>query len=200
MSSAVIASGVVAVVVLGFGAQNRAMLSAGAAGSLRPVFDNMVASISGGLLQFTLAFGTLHFFEAWVGSTAMILASLLLAVSGLARYFDAPRGGYDMREADMMPAHPAEPDAALLPMEHFKSAESWAVAFFLAGATCSGAVSLAAAFAGLIMFSAAGLGIWALAGWSGCLHLASNWHRRHLDWGLGLMMFFAAVAAICAVG
>jgi hypothetical protein len=185
MSSAVIASGVVAVVVLGFGAQNRAMLSAGAAGSLRPVFDNMVASISGGLLQFTLAFGTLHFFEAWVSSTAMILASLLLAVSGLARYFDAPRGGYDMREADMMPVHPAEPDAAMLPMELSRAPKAGRWRSFLP-APCSGAVSLAAAFAGLIMFSAAGLGIWALAGWSGCLHLASSWHRRHLDWGLGL--------------
>lgn len=191
--------------VLGFGAQNRAMLAAGAARSLRPVVDSMVASIGGGLMMFALALGALHFFAPWVSSVAMVGAALLLALSGLARYIMAPPGGYGRGpgEADAAVGAQASglaPGAALLPMEQFRSAESWALALFLAGAAGSGSISLSFAFAGLTLLSAAGLGIWALAGWSGCLHLASNWHRRHLDWGLGLLMFFAATAAVFAVG
>ncbi|WP_394689963.1 hypothetical protein [Hoeflea sp.] len=203
MTEAVVTSGVIAVVALGFGTQNRAMLSAGAAHSLRPVVDGMVASIGGELVLFALAFGGLHLFAPWVSSTTMIIAALMLALSGLGRYVATPPRGYgpgQADEADMARVLAFKPNAALLPMDHFKSAESWALALFLAGAASSGSVSLAGAFAGLTLLSAAGLGVWALAGWSGCLHLASNWHRRHLDWGLGLLMFFAATAAIFSGG
>mgnify|MGYP003674751020 CR=1 FL=1 len=203
MSEAIVTSGVIAVVVLGFGAQNRAMLAAGAARSLRPVVDGMVASIGGGLMLFALAFGALHFFAAWVSSTAMIIAALFLALSGLGRYVATPPGGYgpgEADEADMARVLAFKPDAAMLPMDHFKSAESWALALFLGGAAGSGSVSLSGAFAGLTLLSAAALGIWALAGWSGCLHLASNWHRRHLDWAFGILMFVAALASLAPSG
>jgi hypothetical protein len=121
-------------------------------------------------MLFALALGALHFFAAWVSSMAMVGAALLLALSGLARYILAPPGGYGRGpgEADAAvsaQAHRLAPGAELLPMEHFRSTESWA-----------------------------------LAGWSGCLHLASSWHRRHLDWGLGLLMFFAATAAVFSGG
>lgn len=203
MSEAVVTSGVIAVVALGFGTQNRAMLAAGAARSLRPVLDGMVASIGGEVMLFALAFGALHLFAPWVSSTTMIFAALLLALSGLGRYVATPPEGCgpdQADEADMARVLAFRPNAAMLPMGHVKSAESWALALFLAGAASSGSVSLAGAFAGLTLLSAAGLAIWALAGWSGCLHLASSWHRRHLDWGLGLLMFFAATAAIFAGG
>ena len=191
MSDAVIASGVVAVAVFGFAPQNNAMLTAGAERTFRPVLDGMISSICGWLSLFALALGVLHLLPQWVSGTAMVLASLLLALSGLTRYMADP-GNPGQQEAGFV--RPA------LPLQHLKSPESWAVAFFLAGSALSGSMTLAAAFAGLTLLTASGLSLWAAAGWSGCQYLTSGWHRRHLDWGFGILMFVAAIASLAPGG
>jgi hypothetical protein len=191
MSDAVIASGVVAVAVFGFAPQNNAMLAAGAERTFRPVIDGMVASLCGWLLLFGLALGVLSLLPSWTSGAAMIFAALLLAMAGLTRYL-----------AD--PGNPGQPVTAVagpaLPLQHLQSPESWAVAFFLAGSAISGSVTLAAAFAGLTLLTAFGLSLWALAGWSGCQYLTSGWHRRHLDWTFGILMFVAAMASMVPGG
>ncbi|GAB5463539.1 hypothetical protein [Hoeflea alexandrii] len=190
MSNAVIAAGVVAVAVFGFAPQNNAMLTAGAERAFKPVIDGMIASICGWLVLFALALGVLHLLPSWMSGAAVILAALLLAVSGLTRYMADP--GYPQQQGGA--GGPA------LPLQHLRSPESWAVAFFLAGSALSGSVTLAAAFAGLTLLTASGLGLWAVAGWSGCQYLSSGWHRRHLDWGFGILMFVAAIAALMPGG
>jgi hypothetical protein len=187
MSNAVIAAGVVAVAVFGFAPQNNAMLTAGAERAFKPVIDSMIASICAWLVLFALALGLLHLLPSWASGAAVILAALLLAVSGLTRYMADP--GNLQQQA-----------GAALPLAHLRSAESWAVAFFLAGSALSGSVTLAAAFAGLTLLTASGLGLWAVAGWSGCQYLSSGWHRRHFDWGFGILMFVAAIAALVPGG
>lgn len=191
MTDAVIASGVVAVAVLGFAPQNNAMLTAGAERTFRPVIDGMVSSICGWLSLFALALGVLHLLPHWVSGMAMVLASLLLALSGLTRYMADPGSP---RQQQAVSGHPT------LPVQHLKSPESWAVAFFLAGSALSGSMTLAAAFAGLTLLTASGLALWAVAGWSGCQYLTSGWHRRHLDWGFGILMFVAAIASLAPAG
>ncbi|SOE17409.1 hypothetical protein SAMN05877838_2308 [Hoeflea halophila] len=191
MSDAVIASGVVAVAVFGFAPQNQAMLAAGAARTVRPVLDTMFVSLCGWLLLFGLALGLLRLLPAWIGGAAVIFASLLLAVAGLSRYMADPGTRRDPVAAI---THPA------LPRHYLQSPESWAVAFFLAGSAAGGSVTLAAAFAGLTLLTIFSLALWATAGWAGCQYLASRWHRRHLDWGLGILMFFAAMASLTPSG
>ena len=187
MSDAVVASGVVAATVFGFGAQNRAMLSAGAARAIRPVIDGMIASISGWLLLFALALSGLHLLPGWVSSLAMISASLLLAMAGLSRFLADPSA----------PKHAlGHSSASAHPLQNLQSPESWAVAVFLAGSALSGTVTLASAFVGLTLLTAFGLSLWAIAGWSGCQYLTSGWHRRHLDWAIGILMFVAAMASL----
>ena len=90
MSDAVIASGVVAVAVFGFAPQNNAMLAAGAARAFKPVLDGLIASICGWLILFALALGVLHLLPIWASSVSMVLASLLLALSGMTRYLANP--------------------------------------------------------------------------------------------------------------
>lgn len=187
MSDAVIASGVVAAVVLGFGAQNHAMLATGAERSFRLVADGMIASISGGLMLFALALACLHLSPAWVSSLSMFGASLILAMAGLARYLADP--------AAPGQAAPAA-NIATLSLQHLRSTESWAVAVFLAGSALSGSLTLAAAFAGLTLLSVIGLSLWAMAGWTGCAYLTYGWHRRHLDWTVGILLFVAAMASL----
>lgn len=187
MTDAVIASGVVAAVVLGFGAQNHAMLATGAERSLRLVADGMVASLSGGLMLFAVALAGLHLLPSWVSSVSMVLASLLIAMAGLARYLADP--GAPAQDAP-------EANIAALSLQHLRSPESWAVAVFLAGSALSGSMTLAMAFAGLTLLSAIGLSLWAMAGWSGCAYLTYGWHRRHLDWTVGILMFVAAMTSL----
>ncbi|MEQ8305879.1 MAG: hypothetical protein RIA09_04900 [Hoeflea sp.] len=187
MADAVIVSGVVAVAVFGFAPQNNAMLTAGAGKSFKPVIDGMILSICGWLSMFALALGMLYLLPPWMSGTSMVLASLLLALSGLTRYMADPGSPWQQQAGAVRSA---------LPVQYLKSLESWAVVFFLAGSALSGSMTLAAAFAGLVLLTATGLSLWAAAGWSGCEYLASGWHRRHLDWGLGLLMFVAAVAAL----
>ncbi|VVT17939.1 hypothetical protein [Hoeflea sp. EC-HK425] len=191
MSDAVIACGVVAVAVLGFAPQNNAMLTAGAERTFKPVIDGMISSICGWLSLFALALGVLHLMPQWMSGTAMVLASLLLALSGLTRYMADPGTPLEQEAAPVRPT---------LPVQNLQSPESWAVAFFLAGSALSGSVTLASAFAGLTLLTASGLGLWAVAGWSGCLYLSSGWHRRHFDWGFGILMFVAAIAALMPGG
>ena len=187
MSDAVIASGLIAVAVFGFAPQNHAMLAAGAARSFKPVLDGMIASLCGWLLLFGLALGVLQFLPTWMSGAAMVFASLLLALAGLGRYMADPGTARD----------PVAPfTQKLLPLHHLQSPESWAVAFFLAGSSASGSVTLAAAFVGLTLLTTFGLSLWALAGWSGCQYLTSRWHRRHLDWAFGILMFVAAIASL----
>jgi len=187
MSDAVIASGVVAVAVLGFAPQNRAMLAAGAGHTFKPVIDGIIASLCGWLLLFALALAALHISPAWMSSVSMVLASLLLALAGLSRYLADPT----------RPIEPApQADQSSLPLHLMQSPESWAVAVFLAGSALSGTVTLAAAFIGLTVLTAFGLSLWAMAGWSGCAYLTSGWHRRHLDWAFGILMFVAAIASL----
>ena len=190
MSNAVIAAGVVAVAVFGFAPQNNAMLTAGAERTLKPVIDGMIASICSWLLLFALALGMLHLLPSWASGAAVILAALVLAASGLTRYMADP--GKPWQQAGRA--------GLALPLEHLRSVESWAVAFFLAGSALSGSVTLSAAFAGLTLICVSGLCLWALAGWSGCQYLTSGWHRRHLDWGFGILMFVAAIAALTPGG
>lgn len=187
MSDAVIASGVVAAAVFGFAPQNHAMLAAGAERTFKPVIDGIIASICGWLILFALALGLLHLLPAWASSVSMVLASLFLAMAGLTRYLADPG-------AARQPA--LAPGIAPLPLLQARSPESWAVTVFLAGSALSGSVTLAAAFAGLTVLTAFGLSLWAMAGWSGCQYLTSGWHRRHLDWGFGILMFVAAIASL----
>lgn len=187
MSDAVIASGVVAVAVFGFAPQNNAMLAAGAERTFKPVIDGMVTSICGWLLLFGLALAMLHLLPPWTSGVAMFFASLLLAMAGLTRYLAAPN---NPRQPVIAATRPA------LPLQHLQSPESWAVAFFLAGSAVSGSVTLATAFAGLTLLTTFGLSLWAIAGWSGCQYLTSGWHRRHLDWAFGILMFVAAIASL----
>ncbi|MEQ8479950.1 MAG: hypothetical protein RIC18_04765 [Hoeflea sp.] len=187
MADAVMVSGVVAVAVFGFAPQNNAMLTAGAERSFRPVLDGMILSICGRLSMFALALGMLYLLPPWMSGTSMVLASLVLALSGLTRYMADPGSPWQQ---------PAGPVSPALPVQYLKSLEGWAVVFFLAGSALSGSMTLAAAFTGLVLLTASGLGLWAAAGWSGCEYLTSGWHRRHLDWGLGLLMFIAAIAAL----
>ncbi len=187
MSDAVIASGVVAVAVFGFAPQNNAMLAAGAERTFRPVIDGMIASICGWLLLFALALAVLHLLPSWASGLAIVFASLLLAMAGLSRYLADPG---NQRQSVFSAASRA------LPIHHLRSPESWAVAFFLAGSAVSGSMTLAAAFTGLTLLTTFGLSLWAMAGWSGCQHLTSGWHRRHLDWTFGILMFVAAVASL----
>jgi hypothetical protein len=187
MADAVMVSGVVAVAVFGFAPQNNAMLTAGAERSFKPVIDGMILSICGWLSMFALALCVLYLLPPWMSGTSMVLASLLLALSGLTRYMADPGNPWQRQAVAVRSA---------LPVECLKSLESWAVVFFLAGSALSGSMTLAAAFAGLVLLTATGLSLWAAAGWSGCEYLTSGWHRRHLDWGLGLLMFVAAVAAL----
>ncbi|KJS08413.1 MAG: hypothetical protein VR78_18250 [Hoeflea sp. BRH_c9] len=189
MSNAVIASGLVASAVFGFAPQNSAMLAAGAARTFRPVLDGMIASLCGWVALFGLALVALHFSPPWVAGVSMVLASLVLALAGLSRYLAQPA-----RSAD-----PA-PSAGGSSLQHLRSPESWAVAVFLAGSALSGSLTLAAAFAGLTLLTAFGLSLWAMAGWSGCQYLTSGWHRRHLDWGFGILMFMAAIASLVPAG
>ncbi|MCC0033875.1 MAG: hypothetical protein H6887_01255 [Hoeflea sp.] len=191
MSDAVIASGVVAVAVFGFAPQNNAMLTAGAERTFKPVLDGMVSSICSWLSLFALALAVLHLLPQWASGTAMVLASLLLALSGLTRYMADPGNPLQQEAGSVRPA---------LPLQHLKNPESWAVAFFLAGSALSGSMTLAAAFTGLTLLTASGLGLWAVAGWSGCQYLTSGWHRRHLDWGFGILMFVAAIASLAPGG
>lgn len=191
MSDAVIASGVVAAVVLGFGAQNHAMLATGAERSFRLVADGMIASISGGLVLFAMAVAGLHLLPSWVSSVSMIVASLILAMAGLARYLADPGATQEVAP---------EANIVTLSLKHLQSPESWALAMFLAGSTLSGSMSLATAFAGLTLLSVFGLSLWAMAGWSGCAYLGYGWHRRHLDWAFGILMFVAAVASLAPPG
>ena len=190
MSDAVIASGVVAVAVFGFAPQNGAMLTAGAARTFKPVLDGMIASLCGWLLLFGLSLGILHLLPPWANSAGMILASLYLALAGLTRYLADPGATRQARQ----PA--SGPQASPLPLQQLQSPESWAVAMFLAGSALSGSVTLAAAFVGLILLTTFGLSLWAAAGWSGCAYLTSGWHRRHLDWAFGILMFVAAIASL----
>ena len=139
MSDAVIASGVVAVAVFGFAPQNNAMLTAGAERTFKPVLDGMILSICGWLSLFALALGVLHLLPQWASGTAMVLASLLLALSGLTRYMANPGNPLQQEAGSVRPA---------LPLQHLRNPESWAVAFFLAGSALSGSMTLAAAFAG----------------------------------------------------
>ncbi|OCW55831.1 hypothetical protein [Hoeflea olei] len=187
MSNAVIASGVVAVAVFGFAPQNRAMLAAGAERTLRAVLDCLLASLFGWLLPFGVALGVLLLLPPWAAGATSILALLFLALAGLARYVADP-------DAPAPPRRHSPPP----PFEHLGSPESWAVAMFLAGSALTGSLTLATAFAALTLMAAVGLGMWALAGWSGCGHLVSGWHRRHLDWALGMLMFVAATASLIA--
>lgn len=187
MSDAVIASGVVAVAVFGFAPQNRAMLAAGAARTFKPVLDGLIASLCGWLLLFALALVALYLVPPWASGVGMVLASLLLALAGLGRYFADPAASGEYL--------PSASNSAL-PLQHLKSPESWAVAVFLAGSALSGTVTLAAAFIGLTVLTAFGLSLWAMAGWSGCQYLTSGWHRRHLDWSFGILMFVAAIASL----
>lgn len=187
MSEPVIVSGLVAVVVFGFAPQNNAMLAAGAERAIKPVVDGMIASICSWLLLFAMALGALQVLPAWMSGAAMVLASLLLAMAGLTRFMADPDNPRQPVVADGDPA---------LPLQHLTSPESWAVAFFLAGSAVSGSVTLSAAFAGLTLLTALGLSLWAVAGWSGCAYLTSGWHRRHLDWGFGILMFVAAIASL----
>ncbi|WP_417407785.1 hypothetical protein [Hoeflea sp.] len=187
MSDAVIASGIVAVAVFGFAPQNKAMLAAGAERTFKPVLDGMITSICGWLLLFGIAFVVLQLLPPWASGVAMFLASLLLAMAGLTRYL-----------AD--PGNPRQPVMAAIrppfPLQQLQSPESWAVTVFLAGSAHSGTVTLAAAFVGLTLLTTFGLSLWAIAGWSGCQHLTSGWHRRHLDWAFGILMFIAAIASM----
>ncbi|MEM5473366.1 hypothetical protein WNZ14_16670 [Hoeflea sp. AS60] len=187
MSDAVTASGIVAVAVFGFAPQNNAMLAAGAERTFKPVIDGMIASICGWLLLFGLALGALSLLPVWTSSLAIIFASLVLAMAGLSRYLADPS---NPRQPVVSAASPA------LPLHHLQSPESWAVAFFLAGSAISGSMTLAAAFTGLTLLTTFGLSLWAMAGWSGCQHLTSQWHRRHLDWTFGILMFVAAIASL----
>tara|TARA_R110002020_G_scaffold18931_28_gene65537 strand:- start:10906 stop:11409 length:504 start_codon:yes stop_codon:yes gene_type:complete len=163
------------------------MLAAGAERAFKPVLDGLVSSLCGWLSLLGLALCALFVLPPWVNGGAMILASLYLALAGLARYVSDP--GPSSR------THPA-PGLSALPWQQMRSPESWAVAIFLAGSALSGSLTLAAAFAGLTLLAALGLCLWALAGWSGCLHLRSDWHRRHLDWGFGILLFVAAMASL----
>lgn len=187
MSDAVIASGVVAVAVFGFAPQNNAMLAAGAEKAIRPVVDGMITSLCGWLAMFGLTLGLLALSAAWVSTAAMILASLYLALAGLARYLAEP--ATDTQSPRCRPA-------SVLPLQYLQSPECWAAAVFLAGSTLCGSVTLAAAFAGLVLLTTFGLSLWAMAGWSGCRFLASGWQRRYLDWAFGLLMFVAAISSL----
>jgi len=187
MSDVVIALGVVAVAVFGFAPQNNAMLMAGAERTFKPVIDGMISSTCGWLLLFGLALGVLQLLPPWTSGVAMVIASLLLALAGLTRFLADPG---NPRQPVIAAIHPA------LPLQQLQSPESWAVAFFLAGSAVSGSVTLAAAFAGLTLLTTFGLSLWAMAGWSGCQYLTSGWHRRHLDWAFGILMFVAAIASL----
>lgn len=187
MSNAIIASGVVAVVVFGFAPQNNAMLAAGAQRTLKSVLDCLVASLCGWLVPFGAALGILALLPPWAAGAASVLALLFLALAGLARYVADPNAPARPRRRSLPP-----------PFEQLGSPESWAVALFLAGSAITGSLTLATAFAGLTLMAAFGLSLWALAGWSGCGHLTSGWQRRHLDWALGVLMFVAATASLVA--
>ena len=191
MSDPLVTSGVIAVAVLGFAPQNNAMLAAGANRAFGPILDGILIGLCSWLLLFAAALGALHLLPAWCATAAIIGAALVLATAGLARYAADP--GHPRQPAD-----PASP--SLLPWRHIKSPESWAVAFLLAGSAATGSFTLAAAFAALTLLTTSGLGLWAAAGWSGCLHLSSGWNRRHLDWGFGLLMFVAAIASLAPAG
>jgi hypothetical protein len=191
MSDAVIASGIVAVAVFGFAPQNNAMLAAGAERTFKPVLDSMIASICGWLLLFGIAFVILQLLPQWASGVAMFLASVFLAMAGLTRYLADPG---NPRQPVIAATRPA------FPLQNLRSPESWAVTVFLAGSAHSGTVTLAAAFVGLTAMTAFGLSLWAIAGWSGCQHLTSGWHRRHLDWGFGILMFLAAIASLAPGG
>ncbi len=150
------------------------MLTAGAERTFKPVIDGMISSIRGWLSLFALALGVLHLMPQWMSGTAMVLASLLLALSGLTRYMADPGTPLEQEAAPVRPT---------LPAQDLQSPESWAVAFFLAGSALSGSMTLAAAFAGLTLLTASGLSLWAMAGWSGCRYLTSGWHRRTFSTG-----------------
>ncbi|WP_420408960.1 hypothetical protein [Hoeflea sp.] len=162
------------------------MLTVGAKRSFGPILDAMIVGILQALFQVGLVLAILHILPAWAGTAAMIAAALFLAVAGLSRYFADPKPGSD------------KPDAGL--PSPLAGPENWGAAVFLAGAASSGALTLAAAFAGLTLLSAFAMAVWAVAGWSGCADLESGWHRRHLDWGFGLLMFIAATTAVLAGG
>lgn len=187
MTSSVVATGLIAAVVFGFGAHSQAMFRAGGQRMLRPVIDAFTANLVGWLLMFAVALAALYFFPAWASSVAIFVSAIFLALAGAARYL-APPGAF----ARDLPA--ATRSSAFLPVP--RAGEAWAMAFFLAGSALTGSVTLAVAFAGLTVLTVLGLCLWAAAGWSGCQMLSSGWHRRHLDWAFGIFLFVAGIAAL----
>lgn len=103
MSDAVMVSGVVAVAVFGFAPQNNAMLTAGAERAFRPVIDGMILSICGWLSMFALALGVLYLLPPWMSGTSMVLASLVLALSGLTRYMADPGSPWQQQAGPARP-------------------------------------------------------------------------------------------------
>lgn len=187
MSSAVIASGIVAAVAFGFGAHSQAMLKAGSQRHIRPVVDALTLSLTAWLAMFAAALGSVYLMPLWAGRTMVVLAIFYLILTGLTRYLAQPRA---------IESAAGHLSAAAAGLQQLKSGDAWAVVMFVAGSASNGTLTLASAFAGLTLLITMSLGAWAVAGWSGCQLLNSAWHRRHLDWALGIFLFIAGVTAL----